>query len=127
MELLFPLVPAFIALVFVSVLLTLVYRGVSGLAEWARNNGLPALQEPARVVAKRTEIWGMTSRHPNGRIQTRYFATFENGAGERVEFAVSGPQYGLLVEGDEGELRRQGTRYQGFRRNPAKATADRDF
>ena len=33
-----------------------------------------------------------------------------------MELAVTGEEYGLLAEGDEGSLSFQGTRYKGFER-----------
>lgn len=33
-----------------------------------------------------------------------------------MEFLVSGTEYGMLVEGDQGMLHFQGTRYLGFDR-----------
>lgn len=127
MESLFFLVPMFIAVTFACVFLTLVYRAVARVAEWSRNNSLPVEDAPARVVAKRSEIQGRSSHHAHGHVFTSYFATFEIRGGERVEFALSGPEYGMLVEGDEGTLTYQGTRYYGFRRTAAKGVVDRDF
>lgn len=127
MELLFFLVPMVIAVVFAGVILTLLYRAVTGLAEWTRNNSQAVQEASARVVAKRSEIQGRMANHPHGRVYTYYFATFETRSGERVEFGLSGPEYGGLVEGDEGTLTYQGTRYHGFRRAAAKALVDRDF
>lgn len=48
---------------------------------------------------------------------TDYFVTFEVESGERIEFKVSVTEYGILVEGDNGELAFQGTRYLGFTRS----------
>ena len=36
--------------------------------------------------------------------------------GERLEFTITGIEYGQLVEGDRGELTFQGTRYIAFTR-----------
>lgn len=33
-----------------------------------------------------------------------------------MEFSVSGSEYGMLVEGDQGKLSFQGTRYLSFQR-----------
>jgi hypothetical protein len=38
-----------------------------------------------------------------------------------MEFSISGRDYGLLAEGDVGELEFQGTRYHGFSRKKAGA------
>ena len=45
---------------------------------------------------------------------TYYYVTFEVESGDRLEYQVSGEEYGLLVEGDQGKLTFQGTRYKGF-------------
>ena len=47
---------------------------------------------------------------------TKYFATFQFESGDRLELSVSPGEYGMLVEGDRGQLSFQGTRYLGFAR-----------
>ena len=42
--------------------------------------------------------------------------TFQVESGDRMEFHITGQDYGLLVEGDKGNLSFQGTRYLGFER-----------
>ena len=48
---------------------------------------------------------------------TTYYVTFQVESGDRMELAVDGEDYGMLVEGDRGRLSFQGTRYLGFERN----------
>ena len=48
---------------------------------------------------------------------TSYYATFQVESGDRIEFLVSGTEYGMLAEGDSGKLTFQGTRYLNFQRN----------
>ena len=48
---------------------------------------------------------------------TAYYATFQFDSGDRMEFAIDGAEYGMLAEGDAGQLTFQGTRYLGFVRN----------
>ncbi|NMA03148.1 MAG: DUF2500 domain-containing protein, partial [Clostridiales bacterium] len=43
-----------------------------------------------------------------------YYVTFQVESGDRMEFRVSGKEYGLLAEGDVGKLTFQGTRYHEF-------------
>src|SRR3954471_1217877 len=62
----------------------------------------------AKVVAKRAATHGRMSSNSPGDVYTSYFATFEMGAGERLEFHLQDADYGLLVEGDEGMLTYQG-------------------
>jgi hypothetical protein len=115
-DILFVIVPVFIGIVFVIVIGTFIFMAVKGLAEWSHNNSQPVLSVPARVVAKRTATSGSASSNIGGSVSTSYYATFELESGERLEFSLYGKGYGLLVEGDEGTLTYQGTRYHGFQR-----------
>ena len=109
MEILFPI---FFLLVFGVIVFTL----IRGVGEWHKNNNSPRLVVDAEVVAKRADV--THHRHENGvhGSSTDYYVTFEVRGGERLEFAVSGTEYGQLVEGDRGELSFQGTRYLSFER-----------
>ncbi|MBQ8510883.1 MAG: DUF2500 domain-containing protein [Clostridia bacterium] len=88
---------------------------VRNISEWSRNNNSPRLTVPAVVVAKRTNV---THHHHNHHTHhsTSYYVTFQVESGDRMELHMSGQEYGLLVEGDSGELTFQGTRYLGFKR-----------
>ncbi len=99
---------------------------IRGIATWTQNNHSPQLSVSARVVSRRTEV----SHHSfaNGgdvtgaqgyttSSSTWYYVTFEVESGDRMEFSVSGKEYGLLAEGDVGKLTFQGTRYLSFVRN----------
>ncbi len=108
----FLLIPAF----FVVVFGVIIVGAAKGLSEWARNNSLPVVSAPARVVAKRTATSGTVGPAAGGSVSTWYYATFELDSGERREFALDGVAYGLLAEHDRGTLTYQGTRYHGFRR-----------
>ena len=50
---------------------------------------------------------------------TTYYVTFEVASGDRMELRLQGHEYGLIVEGDRGELTFQGTRFLGFTRKIA--------
>lgn len=80
---------------------------------------------PATVVAKRQNV--SHSHHANAgdvsgvhgyhtSTHTTYYVTFQVESGDRMELAVSGSEYGMLVEGDQGQLSFQGSRYLGFDR-----------
>ncbi|WP_340008707.1 DUF2500 domain-containing protein [Paenibacillus sp. FSL K6-0276] len=45
-----------------------------------------------------------------------YFVTFEIDGGNRLELHVMDQEYGLITEGDRGELSYQGSRFKGFDR-----------
>ncbi|WP_373755695.1 DUF2500 domain-containing protein, partial [Jeotgalibaca porci] len=53
---------------------------------------------------------------PHSSTTTSYYVTFSFADNARKEFLVSRKEYGLLAEGDVGELSHQGTRYLGFER-----------
>ena len=90
----------------------------SGLKEWNKNNHSPRLSVDAKVIGKREEF--SRRRHHNDSMHyhtsTYYYVTFEVESGDRMEFAVTGNEYGMLIEGDTGKLTFQGTRYLGFER-----------
>lgn len=75
-----------------------------------KNDASPRLTSEATVVTKRTHVWGDHSR-------TDYYATFQFESGDRLELELQGREYGMVVEGDQGKLTFQGTRYLGFERN----------
>lgn len=87
------------------------------ITQWNRNNNSPRLTVPARIVAKRTNV----SHHHHGTNHmsthsTSYYVTFQVESGDRMELHVNGTEFGMVVEGDEGKLTFQGTRYLGFER-----------
>ena len=93
---------------------------VKGIGEWNQNNHSPKLNVPAEIVAKRTNVsrhrHGGANGHHHHHTSTTYYVTFQVESGDRMEFHVSGQEYGILVEGDKGNLSFQGTRYLGFER-----------
>ena len=91
---------------------------IMGIKEWSKNNKQPRLNVNASVISKRTQVSGGGEDHSSS---TWYYATFQFESGDRKEFSVSGRDYGLIAEGDVGELQFQGTRYHGFSRKQAGA------
>lgn len=107
-------------LAFVLVIGMFLVFAVKGIAQWNQNNHSPRLTVPAVIVAKRTNV---TRHHHSGagghhhhHTSTSYYVTFQFGGGDRMELPVSGSEYGMLIEGDQGDLSFQGTRYLGFER-----------
>ena len=86
---------------------------VKGIREWNRNNHSPRLTVPATVVTKRTNVTRNNHTHHH---TTTYYVTFQVQSGDRMELCIHGQEYGLLIEGDRGDLTFQGTRYLGFER-----------
>ena len=107
-------------IVFVIVIGTFIATAVRGIGQWNKNNNSPRLTVPATVVSKRTKV---SHHHHNGvdhhhlyRSSTTYYITFQVESGDRMEFYVTDQEYGMLIEGDQGMLHFQGTRYLGFQR-----------
>ena len=81
------------------------------------------------MVAKRTDVSHSSSANAGDMSGahgydtstfTSYYVTFQVESGDRMEFEVSDMEYGMLAEGDSGELTFQGTRYLNFRREGAE-------
>lgn len=117
MNVLFGIIPMLIFLVFILVfgmILSTIFRSIK---QERKNDQSPRLTVEAKVVAKRTSFHRSAgSNHTMSHGHTTYFATFEVKSGDRMELQVQGHEYGMLVEGDFGELSFQGTRYLGFAR-----------
>ena len=107
-------------LVFILVFGMFIFIAVKGISQWNKNNHSPRLTVPATVVAKRTNV----SHHHHGgnngmhhtSHSTTYYVTFQVESGDRMELHMTGQEFGLLIEGDRGNLTFQGTRYLGFER-----------
>ena len=108
----FTLIPA---IIFITILVTL----IKGISQWNKNNQSPRLTVPATIIAKRTNVshHHHAGEHHHHHTSTSYYVTFEVESGDRMEFHVAGHEYGLLMEGDQGKLSFQGTRYLGFERD----------
>ena len=109
-------------LVFVLVIGMFIVIAVKGISQWNKNNHSPRLTVPATIVAKRTNVshhhhhnHAGTGMHHSS-TSTTYYVTFQVESGDRMELHVAGSEYGMLIEGDHGNLTFQGTRYLGFER-----------
>ena len=100
-----------------GIILTVIIKGIG---QWNKNNHSPRLTVPATVVSKRTNVshhrHGGVNDHHHHHTSTSYYVTFQVESGDRMELHVAGTEYGLLIEGDRGNLTFQGTRYLGFDR-----------
>lgn len=117
MDRLFPVI--FFA-VFALVIGAFIVVFVMGIRQWSKNNASPVLTVEAQMVTKRVSVSDSGHTDSDGMSHhsssTSYYATFQVESGDRIEFHISGREYGLLAEGDRGRLTFQGTRYQGFNR-----------
>lgn len=113
MSFMFSIFPILFSLVFLLVFGIIAYTIFKGIKQERKNDHSPRLTVEAKVVSKRTNYHrgsGSSMGH------TTYYVTFEVSSGDRMELNVTGPEYGLLVESDFGDLTFQGTRYLGFQR-----------
>jgi len=111
----FNLFSGLFGIVFVLVFGMILYTFIRNIKQERKNDQSPRLTVNAKVVAKRTNH----TRHSGGRhhmahTTTTYFVTFEVESGDRMELRLQGHEFGLIVEGDRGELTFQGTRFLGF-------------
>lgn len=120
----FSAVPFLVTIGFVVVIGLILFSAIRGFATWSHNNRQPVLTVRARVVTKRMNVRRTAHHHHHdhhhvhSRTSTTYYATFEVDSGDRLEFCISGSEYGMLAEGDVGDLTFQGTRYLSFHRYP---------
>ena len=116
----FNIMGVFVTLMFVVVFGLFIVVAVKGISQWNKNNHSPRLTVPATIVAKRTNVshhhhHGGTGMH-HTTYSTTYYVTFQVESGDRMELHVAGHEFGMLIEGDRGNLTFQGTRYLGFER-----------
>lgn len=111
--------------VFIVVVVIIIATVVRGIGTWNKNNQSPRLTVSALIVSKRMQVshhahadaGDISGAHGcHSAVSTMYYVTFQVASEDRMEFTVDGSEYGLLAEGDEGELSFQGTRYLGFDR-----------
>ena len=112
-------------IMFVLVIGVFIVTIVKGISTWNENNHSPRLTVTAEVVSKRTDVThhshanagDMTGAHGyHTSSSTWYYVTFQVESGDRMEFSVSGSEYGMLADGDKGNLSFQGSRYLSFER-----------
>jgi hypothetical protein len=97
--------------VFTLVVGTFLFVIIKGLKSWMSNNAAEIVKKRCKVVGKRTEVWGGSG---DSSANTNYFITFEFEDITRKELHVNAKHYGLIAEGDLGELTYKGTRFKEF-------------
>ena len=119
--LMFNVFPILFLFVFGLILALVISQFVRGAKQDRINRNAPRLTVQATVVAKRMQVGSNHHHDANDMVHdytySKYFVTFEVASGDRMELPVSGQEYGLLIEGDHGNLSFQGTRYLGFARS----------
>lgn len=116
------LLPLFVGGMFLLVFGAFAFVIVSGIAQWMKDNAAPVETFEAHIIAKRDKTTISHSTDATTNMVSRsthhnYFATFEYSNGQRREFSIRESEYGILLEGDNGTLTFQGSRYNGFQRH----------
>ncbi len=101
-------------IMFFLILGVFVVTFVKIISQWNKNNHSPRLTVEATVVAKRQNVSHHRGSNHHTTHSTTYFVTFQVESGDRMELMVNGYEYGMLIEGDLGDLTFQGTRYLEF-------------
>ena len=94
-------------LMFILVFGIIIVTIVRGIGQWNKNNNSPRLTVAATVVSKRTNVSHHHHDH-HTHHSTSYYVTFQVDSGDRMELHMTGQEYGMLVEGDKGNLTFQG-------------------
>lgn len=105
--------PLFFKLFALFILGFIAFIIIKSVRVWMTNNASPIVNARVIAVTKRTEVWGGSG---DSRAHTSYFITFQFEDGSRLELQVKDQDYGLIVEGDQGMLVYQGTRFKEFDR-----------
>lgn len=109
-DLMFTIVPVLVIGMFIFVF-------VSSISTWHKNNNSPRLSVPVKIVTKHADTTYTHHEDMMSSSHTTYYVTFEVESGDRIELVVPSSEYGFMVEGDQGKLTFQGTRYISFDRN----------
>ncbi|MBR3448463.1 MAG: DUF2500 domain-containing protein [Oscillospiraceae bacterium] len=109
-------------IMFAAVAGFMIYMIVHKISEEVKNSQAPVQTVYAKIVSKRTAVsstsgsMDMNGMSTGGTTSTTHYVTFEAPDGSRLELKVLGSEYGMLAEGDQGELTFQRKRYIGFNR-----------
>lgn len=121
----FQIMPFVFVITFILVIGTFIVTFIRGMMQWNQNNHSPRLTVDAFVTSRRIDVSCHTSANAgdvtgahgyHSTSSSSYYVTFQVESGDRIEFLLSGREYGMLSEGDRGRLSFQGTRYLGFER-----------
>lgn len=112
----FSLFPLMFFLVFGIIAFTI----IKGIKQNMYNNKQPIVPVQTKIVTKRYDVSHHHHNHGDNNMHhsssTSYYVTFEMTNSERMELEVPSKEFGMLVEGDEGTLQFQGTRFISFTR-----------
>ncbi len=76
----------------------------------------PIIEKKVKVIDKRTSISRNTTDGSTEYMNSHNYLTFETEDGDRMELLIKSKNFGLIVVGDVGKLKYQGTRFLDFYR-----------
>lgn len=107
------------AVIFLAAAGFIIYTISKNVSQTVKNNNSPVLTVNAKIVAKRTHVGNHMQNNNDmmyNNTYTKYYSTFEFESKDRLELLVPRDKYGYIVEGDNGKLTFQGTRFIDFER-----------
>lgn len=116
-EFIFPVMFIIVFLLAIGMILSSV---VKSFTQKRKDDQSPRLTVDAVVVGKREEV--STHHHHTGNgvdhthRSTAYYVTFEVESGDRMELEIPREEVGYIIEGDQGKLTFQGSRFLVFER-----------
>ena len=126
----FDIMQVFVFAIFAIVIVCFIALAVKAIGTWHKNKNSPRLTVQATVVAKRQNTDVHHHSNNSGGMHTStstdYYVTFQFDSGDRLELYIPGREYGMMAEGDVGDLTFQGTRYLGLDRRAA-VYADEEY
>lgn len=108
--------PSLFSIVFILIFGFVIFNMILSIKENMHNNRQPKIPVEALVVTKRAHTSTNNTGNNTFTDSTNYYVTFEFSNKERLEFNVSGAEYGLISERDFGILTFQGSRFISFER-----------
>ena len=89
---------------------------IKSISQWNKNNHSPRLTVDATVVGRRDHRSRHRGANNHMHTSTTYYVTFQFASGDRLELQIPAGEFGYIVEGDQGKLTFQGTRFLSFER-----------
>lgn len=101
-------------IMFCTVLFFFFFTFFNMIKQYHKDEKSPRLTVQAKVVSKRNHY---KKRSNSMHSTSYYYVTFEVESKDRMELRVPSNEFGYLVEGDEGILTFQGSRFLEFKIN----------
>lgn len=95
------------------ILVVAIIPAIVFVCKFISNKSKPLVEIKAKIISKRMEVTDKNLINDIDKV-TLYYLTFEFEDGKRKEFKVKNKIYGILIEGDKGILKYQGSQFISF-------------